>query len=178
MSHPNQTGAVAAPTPFVEVDAATYARLAAQPTPDSASPPLVERPAAPAGETLADMRAEVATEQARADSAADPDAVAAREYPDGAVPIELVGADGRRGVIHVLAPDDWPSDSNSALHVGDYESWADGCLALDDYERVWCDLRPTLRSVNEMFARFREITGQDAGKSLRSPASLRRARSR
>lgn len=123
------------------------------------------------GQHAADLQAEVATELDRAGDQADDDD---REYPEGAVAVPLDGAGGRRGVVHILPPDEWPSDANSALHVSDFESWAEGCLALDDYEAVWSDLRPTLGQVNHMFEEWRRISGQAAGKSRPSPASLRR----
>lgn len=144
-----------------EYDAAVAAQQAAT----AAAPAPAERPAEPAGQHQADMEAEVAHE------ADEPD----EEYPDGAIAVPLEGHDGRRGVVHILDALDWPSDANSALHVGDYESWADGALAGGDYDKVWLDLRPTMRQVQAMFAEFRRLTGQDEGKSLRSPASLRRA---
>jgi hypothetical protein len=164
---------------FEEVDAHTYReRAAAQPQPGQQAPvhvgPPVERPRDPVGQHLADVRAEVIVEQQRAAQAEDdPDPI----YPDGAIAVPLVTPQGRF-VVHVLDPQDWPSDANSSMHIGDYESWADGCLAGDDYDKVWRIAQPRMRDVGAMMDALREINGQDSGKSLSSPRSFRNAAKR
>lgn len=166
-AHEQQTGAPAAapaagPADYREVDANTYhaaQQAAATPTPA----PAQQQPAEPPGAHNDALRAEVATELDQPDPG----------YPDGAIAVRLEGEGGRFGVVHILPPDEWPSDANSAMHVGDYESWADGCLAGDDYEKVWADLRPRMRNVNAMFEEYQRLTGQDQGKSVQSPRSLR-----
>lgn len=146
----------------------------------SARQQLAERPAHPddphaaaAGEAAADMRAEVAHEQAVP-------AVTAPERsptPEGAFEVTLETRNGT-DTIRILDPNDWPSSANSALHVGEYESWAEACLADGDYEQVWLRLDPRLGDINRMFVEWKRVSGRDQGKSRQSPASLRRAASR
>lgn len=165
----------------VEVDADTYhqqvqrQQQAEQQQPVYAEP--VEAPRDEPGQHVADLRAEVGVEQARAAGTilgGEP-GDEERVYPPDSVAIPLEGSDGRWGVVHILPADEWPSDANSSMHVSDFESWADGCLALDDYEQIWCVLRPRLKHIAAMFKEWRAATGQDTGKSLRSPRSLRSA---
>lgn len=127
-----------------------------------------DQPAAP--EAYADMRAEVDAEQAEA-TVTEPER---SPTPEHAFEVTLTT---RRGTdtVRILDPNEWPSSANSALHVGEYESWAEGCLAPGDYEQVWLALDPSLGDVNRMFKEWRERTGRDSGKSSRSPASLKRA---
>lgn len=172
-----------APPQQHQVDAATYDQAAAAARHAAAmqarqSIGPAETPHRP--EVPQDMRAEVGVETARAagQPVVDPGVPAdglpeAANLPDGAIVVTLEG-DGGRGVIAILAPDDWPSDANSDLRVGDYESWADGCL-VDGYYEEWQRIRPRMKHVNAMFEQYRELTGQDSGKSSRSMRSLRRS---
>lgn len=154
----------AVPT-YTEVDAAAYAAhaerqraAAAHPAAAAPAPPPAEAPTAPPGAVMAEMQAEVATEQEPADP----------EYPPGAVAVPLVGRDGTRDVIHILPGDQWTSEGFSAMQprpVPDYELWAEDCLAGDDYEQVWRRLRPTMGGIAEMLEAFYEVTGMDAGKA-------------
>jgi hypothetical protein len=129
-----------------------------------------DRTAAPTGEAAADMRAEVAHEQA-VPEVVEPER---SPTPEGAFEVTLTTKNGT-DTIRVLDPNEWPSSANSALHVGEYESWAERCLADGDYEDVWMRLDPTLKDINAMFVEWRRVSGRDAGKSRPSPASLRRA---
>lgn len=95
-----------------------------------------------------------------------------RVLPDGAVAVRLTGKNGT-DVVHILDPRDWPTDANADLRVGDYESWAQGCLVEPDYDEVWVRLAPTMGNVNDMFNEYRRVTGQDQGKSGRSMRSYR-----
>ncbi len=171
---PQPFGYPQAPPPahrdFEEVGPEEYRQRAAQqPAQPAYTGPPVERPRDPLGQHVADLRAEVAVERQR-DQVDDPDQI----YPDGAIAVPLVTPKGRF-VVHVLDPQDWPSDANSSMHIGDYESWADGCLAGDDYENVWRVAQPRMRDVGAMMDTLRELSGQDSGKSLSSPRSLRNA---
>ena len=165
---------------YQEVDADTYyertqRQAAGQQQPVYTQP--IEAPRDPAGQHMADLTAEVNVEQARAAGTilGDTEGAEDRPYPPGCVAVPLEGSDGEWGIVHILPGDMWPSDANSAMHVGDFESWADGCLALDDYEEIWTRLRPRMGQVGEMFKEWRAATGQHTGKSLRSPRSLRYA---
>jgi hypothetical protein len=86
----------------------------------------------------------------------------AREYPDGAVAVPIEGYDGRRDIVHVLPVDEWTSEAFTMLQppMPNYEGWAADCLALDDYDEIWCELRPKLKHVNAFFAEYRRLTGQ------------------
>jgi hypothetical protein len=165
-SAPPAAAAPPAPTDYTEVGADAYAAaVAAQATAAEPSQPVAApaAPVEPPGQHLADVQAEVDAELAAPE----------RDYPEGAVAVRLEGEGGRIGVVHILPPDEWPSDANSAMHIGDYESWADGCLALDDFEQVWAPLRPRMKHINAMFEEYRRLTGQAEGKSAQSPRSLR-----
>jgi hypothetical protein len=121
------------------------------------------------GQVVADMQAEVYQETAA--TTVEPER---SPTPEGAVEVTLTTRLGT-DTIRVLHPDEWSSSANSALHVGEFESWAEACLADGDYEQVWIRLDPRLGDINEMFKEWRRVSGRDTGKSSRSPASLRRA---
>lgn len=92
--------------------------------------------------------------------------------PDGWVAVPL-GDAGEE--VRVKSPLDWRSSAHAALQRGDFEGWAEVCLAADDYEQVWAPMDPTLREINDMFEEWGRRTGQgSAGKSPSSPRSLRR----
>lgn len=172
-AHGQQTNITTTDAGMMTTDRATYEQFAARQAAEAqpAAPVDVQpRPAVVSHDFEDTLRAEVATETERLEDVDDE----ARDYPDGAVAVPLEGAKGRRGVVHILPVDDWPSSAMSALHVGDFESWADGCLALDDYEQVWMDLDPSIGQVKALMDEWKALTGQDTGKSNRSPRSLRR----
>lgn len=90
--------------------------------------------------------------------------------PDGTTEAPLGDA-----TVRITSPLDWRSSAHAALQRGDFEGWAELCLAGDDYENVWVPLDPTLREINDMFEEWGRVTGQgSAGKSPSSPRSLRR----
>lgn len=98
--------------------------------------------------------------------------VAAEETanPEGWAEVPLGDA-----TVRILSPLDWRSSAHAALQSGDFESWAELCLAPGDYDNVWVQLDPTLREINEMFDAWSRITGQgSAGKSQNLRRSLRR----
>lgn len=191
-THHPVPGAAAAPAPldytagagpapaFQQVAGDTYdqaaaqARAAAEATAraELVAPPghPDDRQGAAAGEAVDDMRAEAYAEQAEPTVTRSP-------APEGSFEVTLTTRNGT-DTIRILDPNDWPSSANSALHVGEYESWAESCLADGDYEQVWLRLDPRLGDINEMFKEWRRVSGRDQGKSRPSPASLRRAASR
>lgn len=90
--------------------------------------------------------------------------------PDGWVEVPLGAA-----TVRIASPLDWRSSAHAALQRGDFEGWAEMCLAPGDYDDVWVPLDPTLREINEMFDEWGRVTGQgSAGKSPISPRSARR----
>lgn len=169
------------PVDYQQVDADTYHQQVQRQQQAERQQPIytqpIEAPRDPVGQHVADLRAEVDVEQARdaGEILGDNAEAEGRIYPPGSTAVSLEGSDGRWGIVHILPADEWPSDANSAMHVSDFESWADGCLALDDYEQIWCQLRPRLKHIGAMLKEWRALTGQDTGKSLRSPNSLRNA---
>jgi hypothetical protein len=87
--------------------------------------------------------------------------------PDGCVAVLLAGR-----IVRVLPLGMWRSSAMRGLNTGNFDAWARQVLAGDDYETVWLDIDPTNDEVNDMFGRWKKITGQDSpGKSPRSPRS-------
>ena len=116
------------------------------------------------------VRAEVAAEPT-------PEPVAVSEIPDGAIAVPICGE-----IVHILDPASWFSSSMTALHQGDYDSWAEECLAPGDYANVWCQLNdgrgPRISEVTGAMEVYQRLTGQDLGKSRPSLNSLRRTQMR
>jgi hypothetical protein len=100
-----------------------------------------------------------------------------REFPDGTVQVGLGDAQ-----VHILPSDEWTSGAYQDLSEGKFDSWAEECLAGEDYEDVWLELNdgrgPKLREIEKMFEAWGELTGQSAGKSRNSARSSRRGRRR
>lgn len=111
----------------------------------------------------------------RADGLTDDGGADGREYPDGCIAVPIAGRNGR-DIVHVLPVDQWTSQAHAALSppAVNYELWAADCLALDDHEVIWQDVRPTLGDVNDFFEEFRRLSGADTGKSGRSSGRSRR----
>lgn len=84
-------------------------------------------------------------------------------------------------VVHVLPFKDWPSSAIRALREGDFDTWAEKCLASsedhDDYE-TWAERDPTVAEVDEFFAAWEEATGENVGKSRASRRSSKPKRKR
>lgn len=158
---------------FRQVSAEEYQKITGQQGGTAPAGPVTYVDEHPDPQAAADLLAEV---DAEVYDLRDPDEAGVRDIPDGAVAVELEGAHGRT-VVHVLPVEEWDSAANSALHVGDFESWAAGCLVEGDYDE-WLRVAPKMRHVREFQDRFRVLSGQDAGKSRMSPASLRRAAAR
>lgn len=96
------------------------------------------------------------------------------DIPDGYVAAPL----GPYGdVVHVKPRAQWRSSHLAALHAGDIEAWAQGCLLESDYQKVWVGLDPTLEEVQEMMRTWSRLTGNpDPGKSPVQRGSLRSGR--
>lgn len=71
--------------------------------------------------------------------------------------------------VTVKPAEDWPAMAIRAVNNGDYDTWAEECLAGDDYA-VWTTVKPTLRECNEFFADLKDQR-VDAGKSQASRRS-------
>lgn len=114
-------------------------------------------------EKLAAMQAEVARETADA----DPD------VPENAALVLLCGQP-----VHVIDPQEWFSAANTAMRMGDWDSWAEMCLAGNEYQTVWCRLNggngPRRREIEDMFVMYHQVTGQDVGKAPSSVHSWQR----
>jgi hypothetical protein len=80
--------------------------------------------------------------------------------------------------VRVLPAGEWRSSAVRALRSGDYDSWAEECLAGDDYADVWQPLDPVLNEVEAFFEAWKDATGQDAGKSRASRRSSKTKRKR
>jgi hypothetical protein len=93
------------------------------------------------------------------------------EADDGAVVVELVTADGSED-IRVPPTGTWKARAQRHLNVGDFDSWAELVLPADEREK-WTDLDPTNDDVVAFFERWKELGGQDAGKSRNSRRSSR-----
>jgi hypothetical protein len=180
---PQHTAPAPTPAPtYRQVDRDAYEKAADRARAAAAAQVRLDRP--DPGPTdpahLPDVRAEVATEAGEQDPAVidqaddrpdDAPELDLSNLPDGAIVVPLRGRFGA-GVVAVLAYDDWPSDANSDMRVGDYESWAEGCLAEGHYDE-WQRIGPRNRDVAEMFEHYRRLTGQDSGKSSGSMRSYR-----
>lgn len=117
--------------------------------------------------------------------APEPDApAAAREVhaeqtarpADGAVQVRL-GDDDTGIDVWVPPRGMWRNSGQSALHVGDFQRWADATLTAEDAE-AWEDYDPTLDEINEFFERLAAATGDEPGKRGRSPRGSRNTRRR
>ncbi len=111
--------------------------------------------------------------QAEVDHEADAATEAPVEYPKGTVEVPLGDH-----VIHVLPVDSWRSSAQSALRTGDFDAWAELCLAGNDFDDVWAEVAPPLGGITAMFDVWAERTGQSAGKSRNSLRFSRRTRAR
>lgn len=76
------------------------------------------------------------------------------------------------GALEVLPAGQWRKSALNALRVGDFDGWAQKCLTPESVA-VWDAADPTMDEVQEFFAAFRDLTGQDPGKLSASPGSLR-----
>jgi hypothetical protein len=85
--------------------------------------------------------------------------------PDGSVEVPL--GDEK---VRVKPLNEWRSSATRALREGDFDTWAEKCLAGDDYE-TWSDLDPTLAEVEDFFTAWGKLSGQDSGKSRASRRS-------
>jgi hypothetical protein len=72
--------------------------------------------------------------------------------------------------VRVKPLNDWRSSATRALREGDFDTWAEKCLAGDDYE-IWSDVDPTLGEVEEFFTEWQKVTGQDPKASRASRRS-------
>ncbi len=143
--------------------AAVLQQTAPAAAPDPAPPAGGAEPAAGQQDAYAAMQAEVARETAPP----DPD------VPDNATLVLLCGQP-----VHILDPQEWFSAANTALRMGDWDSWAEMCLTGDEYQTVWCRLNggngPRRREIEDMFVLYHQVTGQDVGKAPSSVHSWQR----
>jgi hypothetical protein len=89
-----------------------------------------------------------------------PDAldVLASEVKDtGYLSVPLVGQD-----VRVKDPMDWPSSAMAAMREGNFEVWAEKCLASGDYE-IWQSVDPTYRQIAQFMAAYRDVGGREPG---------------
>lgn len=86
---------------------------------------------------------------------------------DGSIEVPLCDA-----TVRVLPTNEWRSRAIRSMREGDYDTWAELCLAGDDYD-IWTDVDPTLADVERFFEAWSEATGQDSGKSRASRRSSR-----
>jgi hypothetical protein len=140
---------------------------------DGSGYPGPSRPSEAARQAELEKATAPLTDEQKAERAAAEREAKAQELGATAVPLEGIG--GRTDVVYVLPNDQWPSWSMSRLQVGDFEAWAERCLAPGYYDEVWLDLDPTMGQVNDMFKALREINGTDSGKSRLSSNALRRS---
>lgn len=109
-------------------------------------------------EPVEDLEAEVDAEQ-------DP--------ADVTVPVLLDGE-----TVEVLPVRQWRSSATRALREGDFDSWAEKCLAGDSYEKVWQEIDPTIEQVEQFFVNWQAATGADPKASARSRSSSKGTRRR
>lgn len=97
--------------------------------------------------------------------------------PQGALAVPIGDAsEGRATVVYVIDRKKWPSSAVAALRGGDYETWAEECLARDVDFKAWLDLDPRMGEIELMFEAYAELTGATPGKSRNSRRSLMRMR--
>lgn len=131
-------------------------------------------------EAYEDLQAEVRAETGIPvdDTAPDIDDEIEPIAPPGTIAVEL----GEGGpTIRILPYTDWSSRSISAVRAGDFESWAQDCLAGWDFD-IWLEHRdnkgPTFADIQYAMDQWQERGGQSAGKSRRERRSLERMRRR
>lgn len=90
--------------------------------------------------------------------------------------VTLYGKNGE-AEITVPHPMDWDGEATELLAAGRFYTWAELTLSEDDFEE-WRSVRPTNRDIETFFKDLKRATGQDVGKSLRSPRSPRTTRKR
>jgi hypothetical protein len=96
----------------------------------------------------------------------------AQPIPAGSTQVSLCGE-----TVYVKPRERWRSSALSALNRGDFDGWAESCLARDADVELWLELDPTIEDIEAMFADYQERTGQSAGKSRglrRSSTPMRR----
>ncbi len=96
----------------------------------------------------------------------------------GCVKVQLDLDNDEQTYVWVKPADQWRSADTSALVAGNFTAWALSCLATPDDVAEWVESNPTVVQVNEFFARWKQATGQDAGKSPGSRRHSRRTRVR
>lgn len=100
------------------------------------------------------------------------------------MPVEAVRAEADTGsadtvsvpfgdtTLDVQVAGKWRKSALNALRQGDFDTWAQKCLTPDSLA-VWDEADPTMDEIQELFASYRDVTGQDPGKLLASPGSSR-----
>jgi hypothetical protein len=114
-----------------------------------------------------------------------PAEAATAQYPPGCIEVPLGDPDHPDGdepvLVHVLPSERWPTSATKALNQGDFDGWAEECLAGDDID-LWYGLHnesgPTIGEAADMLEAFGRKTGSDTGKSRRQRRLSMRGRSR
>jgi hypothetical protein len=91
------------------------------------------------------------------------------EDSDGSVVVELVTDDGAED-ISVPPPGRWKARAQRMLAQGDFDSWAEVVLPEADRAK-WVELDPTNDDVQVFFEKWKDVGGQDTGKSSSSRRS-------
>lgn len=89
----------------------------------------------------------------------------AETAPSANVAVDLDGT-----ALHVLPMRKWRSSAVRALRSGDFDLWAEKCLA-DGGWTLWQAIDPTMEDVEAFFAAWSKATGQSVGNSSASPRS-------
>lgn len=93
--------------------------------------------------------------------------VDAEAFDDGSLAVPLVDA-----VVHVLPVRKWRSSSVRAMRDGDFDRWAEKCLAEGDYA-LWQVIDPDMDEIEAFFTEWTRLSGQEPGKSAASSRSSR-----
>ncbi len=96
-----------------------------------------------------------------------PDGPPPEPIPAGSVEVSLCGK-----TVYVLPRPQWRSSAVSALNRGDFDMWAQACLARDADFDLWLQLDPMIEEIGSFFDSWGEATGQNSGKSRGSKASF------
>lgn len=96
--------------------------------------------------------------------------LAALEADAHTAPSDNVAVDLDGTALRVLPMRKWRSSAVRALRSGDFDLWAEKCLA-DDGWTLWQAIDPTMEDVETFFADWSKATGQSVGNSSASPRS-------
>lgn len=103
---------------------------------------------------------------------AELEAVAADATADVAGTVVSLVTDNGEFTVTVPPPGKWRTRANRALREGNFDVWAETVLSEKDVE-TWAAADPTNDDMEEFFRAWKELSGEDQGKSSASRRSSR-----